>query len=282
MTIRTREEKSIILKTCHATVPSPAPPQVATSSRCCSRLSLSLSLPSTPRLHQTALVLLGSRILLRSYSFFLRASFHYADQNLPAGRDCHGSKFDRPGLLLSFIFNNRATVQIIVSIVSAILAGLNVDAMSKLLNLATRIRLLRQSLSLDLIKVIGAVTTRRLEVGLSALMSAISVIMVLLFVIPNLLWTGALTPMPTPPSWRGLIRDRNTRIYLFFFPAGMDRETNHTPISTQTRLKFIINPCSKSSRRIPPLLPKIPPTLYTPQFITWYSVLIHKSNRIGS
>ena len=99
------------------------------------------------------------------------------------------------GSLLSFISTNRATVQIIVSIVSSTLACLNVYTMTKLLNLATRIHLLRQSLSLTMIKFIGVVATGRLATDLPAVMSIMSVILVLLFAIPNVLWTGALTPI---------------------------------------------------------------------------------------
>ena len=110
-----------------------------------------------------------------------------------------GTATDRrsTGLLLSFVSNNRATAQIVVSIVSAILACLNVYTVTKLLNLATRIHLLLQSLSLNMIKFIGAVATRCLVAGVPAAMYATSVIMVLLFAIPNVLWTGALTPILT-------------------------------------------------------------------------------------
>ncbi len=101
------------------------------------------------------------------------------------------------GPLLSFVLNNRATAQIVVSVVSAVLAASNVYTVTKLLNFATRIHLLRQSLSLKMIKFIGAVTTRSLVASLPGVLSTTSVIMVLPFANPNVLWTGALTPVLT-------------------------------------------------------------------------------------
>ncbi|KAL9104912.1 MAG: hypothetical protein Q9187_008849, partial [Circinaria calcarea] len=101
------------------------------------------------------------------------------------------------GHLHFYILNNRATAQIIVSIISTVFACLNVYTITKLLNFATRIYLLRQSLSLNMIKFIGAVTTGRLGTGLPAAMFTTSAIMILLLAIPNVLWTGALTPVFT-------------------------------------------------------------------------------------
>ncbi|MCJ1457922.1 hypothetical protein MMC28_008291 [Mycoblastus sanguinarius] len=101
------------------------------------------------------------------------------------------------GPLLSFVLNNRATTQIVVSIVSAVLDCLNVYTVTKLLNLATRIHLLRQSLSLDMITFIRAISTKSLTDGLPAAISTTSMVIVLLFTLPNFLWTGALTPILT-------------------------------------------------------------------------------------
>jgi hypothetical protein len=101
------------------------------------------------------------------------------------------------GPLLAFVSNNRTTTQIVVSTVSAILACLNVYTVTSLLNFATRIHLLRRPLTLTMLKFIGAVATRRLVSALPAAMCTTSVTMVLLFEIPNILWTGALTPILT-------------------------------------------------------------------------------------
>lgn len=101
------------------------------------------------------------------------------------------------GFLLSFVVKNRATTQIIVSVIAANLACLNVYSVTRLISFTTRIHLRRQSLSLNMIAFIQAVSTRTLVFGLSAAFSASSVIMVLLFAIPTVLWTGALTPMLT-------------------------------------------------------------------------------------
>ena len=101
------------------------------------------------------------------------------------------------GYLLSFVVNNRATTQIIVSMIAANLAWLNVYTVTRLISFTTRIHLRRQSLSLNMIAFIRAISTKTLVFGLSATFSASSVIMVLLFAIPTVLWTGALTPVLT-------------------------------------------------------------------------------------
>jgi hypothetical protein len=82
------------------------------------------------------------------------------------------------GPLLAFVSSNRATAQIVVSINSAILAGLNVYTATKLLNFATRIHLLGQSLTLTMLKFINAVSTRCLVSGVPAAMCTTSVVMV--------------------------------------------------------------------------------------------------------
>ncbi len=104
------------------------------------------------------------------------------------------------GPLLSFVLNNRATTQIVVSLISGALAALNVYALTKLLNLATRIHLLRQSLSLNMISFIRAISTKSLAASLPAAMFTTSIIIVLAFALPNTLWTGALTPVLTNTS----------------------------------------------------------------------------------
>ena len=104
------------------------------------------------------------------------------------------------GSLLSFVENNRATTQI-VYIVSALLAYLNVYTVTKLLNLATLIHLIRRSLSLNLIALIQAVSTKSLSTDLPAAFSTISAIIVLLFALPSILWTGALTPVVTDTTF---------------------------------------------------------------------------------
>jgi hypothetical protein len=48
-----------------------------------------------------------------------------------------------------------------------------------------------------MLKFIGAVATRRFVSGVPAAVCATSIVIVLLFAIPNILWTGALTPILT-------------------------------------------------------------------------------------
>jgi hypothetical protein len=99
------------------------------------------------------------------------------------------------GQFLEIVINQRATVQIVVSIIAAALAALNVYILTTLLNQAARIHLLRKPLSLTTIKFIGAIASRRWGSGLPIPLFVGAFVAVLLFAIPNVMWTGALTPI---------------------------------------------------------------------------------------
>ena len=101
------------------------------------------------------------------------------------------------GRFLSFVTNNRATTQIIVYLISNFLASLNVYSVTKLINFATRIHLLQWPLSIDRISLVQATLTRSFATSLPAPMVVTSLITIALFAIPNVLWTGALTPVLT-------------------------------------------------------------------------------------
>jgi hypothetical protein len=101
------------------------------------------------------------------------------------------------GPLLSFASNDRATTQIVVSFASFAISSLNIYTITQLLNLATRIHLLQQSLSLNMINLIGAISTGRATTALPVLMSSTTIITFLIFTVPNVLWTGVLTPVLT-------------------------------------------------------------------------------------
>lgn len=99
------------------------------------------------------------------------------------------------GPLLKFTFDNRATTQIIVSILSAMLATLNMYTVTRCLSLATRLHLLKRSLSLGSLKLISAVSTRQLATEVPFSSWAVSVMMAILLMVPNFVFTGALTPV---------------------------------------------------------------------------------------
>ena len=101
------------------------------------------------------------------------------------------------GSLLSFATDDRATVQIIVSVLSSILSTLNVYTVTRLLGFATRVHLVRRSLSLDKLRLVSAITTRTIASDQPVQMLLLSTIVLLLFAVPNYLWTGALTPVST-------------------------------------------------------------------------------------
>ncbi|KAL8718985.1 MAG: hypothetical protein Q9225_003943 [Loekoesia sp. 1 TL-2023] len=97
--------------------------------------------------------------------------------------------------LLAFVLDNRATTQIVVYLVASTLAWANVYTVTKLLNFTTRIHLIQRSLSLNMIAFISAISTKSLVPSLPIAMFSISIIIVLTFLLPNVLWTGALTPI---------------------------------------------------------------------------------------
>jgi hypothetical protein len=99
------------------------------------------------------------------------------------------------GGLLAYVSENRATAQIISSVIAAILAALNIYTATTLINLAVRIRLLRKTMNLETLKLIGAVTTRQVALGLPLIMYLTSVAMALFCALPSFIWVGALTPI---------------------------------------------------------------------------------------
>lgn len=113
------------------------------------------------------------------------------------------------GALLDFVSVNRATTQIIVSILASTLASLNVYTITTLLNFATRIHLVGKPISLNMLELLSAIGNRRVATGLSPVMLSATVILVLLFGIPSILWTGALTPVITSTT---IIRANGMRV----------------------------------------------------------------------
>ena len=107
------------------------------------------------------------------------------------------------GSLLSFATDDRATAQIIVSILSSILSTLNVYTVTRLLNFAARVHMVKRSLSLDKLRLFSAITTRSIASDQPIHVLLLSTVIVLLFAIPNYLWTGALTPVTVTTTITG-------------------------------------------------------------------------------
>ena len=99
------------------------------------------------------------------------------------------------GNFLAFTTDHRAPAQIIVSMVAGTLASLNVYTVIKLLNLGARIHLLRHRLSLSMIEFVRAFSTRSVLFDSLATIYSTVAILTLILILPNILWTGALTPV---------------------------------------------------------------------------------------
>lgn len=110
--------------------------------------------------------------------------------------------------LLSFVINNRATTNIIVSLISVFLASLSVYTATKLINLAVRTHFMEHSLTLKVISFIRAISTSSLAGGIPAAMPVTSLTVVLAFTLPYVLWTGALTPILTNATTTSSVHKR--------------------------------------------------------------------------
>ncbi|KAL2037397.1 hypothetical protein N7G274_009882 [Stereocaulon virgatum] len=94
-----------------------------------------------------------------------------------------------------FVKSNQATMQIIVQVISHILAMLQVSSMCAVLNLSTRYRSLHQSTSLQDICLWIALSTARVDLNLPMPRLLIVSAFVAATLLPGALWAGALSPL---------------------------------------------------------------------------------------
>ncbi|OQU95029.1 hypothetical protein CLAIMM_01298 [Cladophialophora immunda] len=98
------------------------------------------------------------------------------------------------GSVVTFVQENRASAQILVQILSQVLAVLQLDALKTLLNFRTRLLLIKQHLSLDELAFRAAIVRQYAETTLSPTHVTSLVLLLVLSAAPGALWTGALTP----------------------------------------------------------------------------------------
>jgi len=99
------------------------------------------------------------------------------------------------GHIYNFVTSERATVQIIVQILSQSFGTLHVYALCSLINFATRLRLARIPHTLDQLQFWSAISLQRLDWALPHGLMMILILFHAVIVIPGAIWAGALTPV---------------------------------------------------------------------------------------
>lgn len=112
-----------------------------------------------------------------------------------------------PGNLYTIVGEYRTSVQTAVQVISAALAGLEVFALCRLINLATRIHFTKAPVSLNMLGFWSALSTPTTNWGQPIWMVLITFLLGNLVTVFSALWTGALTPNNT-------IGTRNTTIHV--------------------------------------------------------------------
>ena len=95
----------------------------------------------------------------------------------------------------SYLKTDQATVQIVVQIVSNLLAALQVSSICTTFNLSTRFRFFRVSTSLNDLSFWTALSTNRVDPNLPPFYFAVAIICAAATLIPGALWAGAVSPL---------------------------------------------------------------------------------------
>lgn len=94
-----------------------------------------------------------------------------------------------------YLKNDQATIQIVVQVVSHVLATLQIASMCTTLNLSTRFRFRLRSVSLHELSLWTALNTLRVDQNLPSFYLAVASAFVAATLIPGALWAGALSPL---------------------------------------------------------------------------------------
>ncbi len=97
--------------------------------------------------------------------------------------------------LYGFISSNRASVQVILHILTTIFGCLHLYALTSAFNFATRIKLAKYATTLDRLKWWRAISFNRTDYGLPLKYFIPALLFSAFAAIPGTLWTGALTPV---------------------------------------------------------------------------------------
>lgn len=130
-----------------------------------------------------------------------------------------------PGNLYTLLDRYRTSVQTAVQTIAAMLAAIEVFALCRLINLATRIWFTKAPVSLNMLSFWSALSTPTINWSLPFRMVVITAVLSNLSAVISALWTGALTPANTTiiqnatvpvPDWSNLS-------YIQEYPSEIDR-----------------------------------------------------------
>ena len=94
-----------------------------------------------------------------------------------------------------YLKNDQATIQIVVQVISHVLAALQIASMCTTFNLSTRFRFRLRSISLNELSLWTALSTTRVDQNLPPFYLALALAFVVATLIPGALWAGALSPL---------------------------------------------------------------------------------------
>lgn len=104
------------------------------------------------------------------------------------------------GKFYHLVANNRASVQIVIQVLANLLGLIQVTAICRLINYATRIRFNSAVISLDTLRAWVALSTARIDWDLPAVWVLPLMILVIFTILPAAFWAGAMTPVSTTIS----------------------------------------------------------------------------------
>jgi hypothetical protein len=107
---------------------------------------------------------------------------------------------------LAALLKNRATIQIIVHIISTTLGSLQIYVLSSLIRFSTNIRLCKEATSLDELKLHSALNSGRLDFDLPRLSLFGVLAYVAVIQTPAAIWAGAITPVVISASSPAIYR----------------------------------------------------------------------------
>ena len=110
------------------------------------------------------------------------------------------------GSLVSWVQNSRATIQIIVHLVSATLAALQLYVLGGFVLFRTNLELVSKSLSLDSLKLYQALNYRKLDHDLPFRISLVTIAWLVVLETPGALWAGAISPVLTTTNVPSMYR----------------------------------------------------------------------------
>ena len=110
---------------------------------------------------------------------------------------CDYKPWTDSGYFYHFVLGRRASVAIIVQILSTLLSACNIYVLCCLIDFATRLRLEKTPLSLDKLQFRKDLCTRQLDWGLPPILLVQLLAFQTMLALPGALWAGALTPVTT-------------------------------------------------------------------------------------